>query len=64
MFEVAGLSNRRFCVCVSRHISKLDTCDWHEAYCEIVNTAQEGMVARYGATLAVSKKFACSFHNG
>nr|XP_023016559.1 DNA repair protein REV1 [Leptinotarsa decemlineata] len=34
-------------------------CNWHGAYFKIVNIMQEGMVARYGGTLMVRRKFQC-----
>ncbi|XP_057670736.1 DNA repair protein REV1 [Diorhabda carinulata] len=34
-------------------------CNWHQAYFKIVNTTQEGMVARYGHTLLVQRQFPC-----
>ncbi|KAJ8967010.1 hypothetical protein NQ314_003127 [Rhamnusium bicolor] len=34
-------------------------CHWHKAYFSIVNITQEGMVARYGGTLMVKRKFDC-----
>ncbi|CAH1118562.1 unnamed protein product [Phaedon cochleariae] len=35
------------------------TCNWHAAYFKIVDIMQQGMVARYGGTLAVKRKFEC-----
>lgn len=34
-------------------------CYWHQAYFKIVNTTQEGMVARYGHTLLIQRQFRC-----
>jgi hypothetical protein len=41
-----------------RTFSSLD-CDWHRAYRDIVDLTQQGMVARYGATLHVNRTFPC-----
>ncbi|CAG9857578.1 unnamed protein product [Phyllotreta striolata] len=41
-----------------RNFSSLN-CAWHEAYYKMVNIAQEGMVARYGNTLLVKRRFPC-----
>ncbi|XP_050502903.1 DNA repair protein REV1-like isoform X2 [Diabrotica virgifera virgifera] len=41
-----------------RFFSELN-CSWHDAYFKMVNTTQEGMVARYGRTLLVQRRFNC-----
>ncbi|XP_044764576.1 DNA repair protein REV1 [Coccinella septempunctata] len=41
-----------------RNFTKMN-CKWHEAYFSIVNSMQQGMVSRYGATLMVKRKFPC-----
>ncbi|KAL3270733.1 hypothetical protein HHI36_021258 [Cryptolaemus montrouzieri] len=41
-----------------RTFEKLN-CKWHNAYFSIVNTTQQGMVARYGGTLMVERRFSC-----
>ncbi|KAG5864710.1 hypothetical protein JTB14_028543 [Gonioctena quinquepunctata] len=41
-----------------RNFSELN-CNWHKAYFKVVNFMQEGMVARYGVTLMVLRKFHC-----
>ncbi|KAJ8916575.1 hypothetical protein NQ315_000219 [Exocentrus adspersus] len=35
------------------------SCKWHKAYFLIVNIVQGGMVARYGGTLMVNRRFEC-----
>ncbi|XP_072383055.1 DNA repair protein Rev1 [Diabrotica undecimpunctata] len=34
-------------------------CSWHNSYFKMVNITQEGMVARYGRTLLVKRRFNC-----
>lgn len=41
-----------------RNLAKMN-CKWHQAYLSMVNVMQQGMVARYGATLMVQRKFQC-----
>lgn len=41
-----------------RNVDKLD-CQWHNAYFKLANCMQEGMVARYGSTLFISRDFDC-----
>ncbi|KAK9892482.1 hypothetical protein WA026_020472 [Henosepilachna vigintioctopunctata] len=43
---------------VHRRFIKMN-CEWHRAYLSIVNTTQQGMVAQYGGTLLVERKFDC-----
>lgn len=41
-----------------RNFSKLG-CSWHKAFKDILSLAQQGMVAKYGSTLFINKKFVC-----
>ncbi|KAK5638274.1 hypothetical protein RI129_012569 [Pyrocoelia pectoralis] len=45
-----------------RHISRLGSCPWHDAYWKLIDIVQEGMVARYGSTILVERNFCCPTH--
>lgn len=42
-----------------RSLSKANCKSWHKAYFFIINSVEEGMVARYGNTLLVKRSFSC-----